>query len=71
VVKALDYRRRGPRFQPLYSNGDFFRLGVYSALPKKCISNHCGKPLRGNKNKTEEINKWLHLFGIVLANDKV
>ena len=24
VVKALDYRPRGPRFQPHYSNRDFF-----------------------------------------------
>jgi len=31
VVKVLDYRPRGPRFQPHYSNN----LGVYSALPKK------------------------------------
>ena len=35
VVKALDCRPRGPRFQPHYSNRDFFHLGVYSALPKK------------------------------------
>ena len=35
VVKALDYRPRGPRFQPHYSNRDFFHLGVYSALPQK------------------------------------
>ena len=29
VVKALDYRPRGPRFQPHYNNRDFFHLGVY------------------------------------------
>ena len=34
VVKALDYRPWGPRFQPHYSNRDVF-TGVYSALPKK------------------------------------
>jgi len=34
VVKALDYRPRGPRFQPYYSDRDLF-TGVYSALPKK------------------------------------
>ena len=39
VVKALDYSPRGPRFQPHYSNRDFFHLGVYSALPKK-VSRH-------------------------------
>jgi len=41
VVKPLDYRPRGPRFQPRYRNRDFFlHLGVYSALPKivrRCI----------------------------------
>ena len=31
VVKALDYRPRGPHD----SNREFFHLGVYSALPKK------------------------------------
>ena len=36
VVKALDYRSRGPRFQPhTDSNKDFFHLGVYSATHKK------------------------------------
>ena len=35
VVKVLDYRPRGPRFQPHYSNRDFVQLGVYSALPQK------------------------------------
>jgi len=36
VVKVLDYRPRGLRFQHHYSNRDFFfTWGVYSALPKK------------------------------------
>jgi len=40
VVKALDWRPRGPRFQSHYSNRYFFHLGVYSALPKKV--SRCG-----------------------------
>jgi len=35
MVKALDYRPRGPRFQPHYSKRDFFTYSVYSALLKK------------------------------------
>ena len=35
VVKVLDYRPRGPMFQPHYSNRDFFHLGVYSTLPEE------------------------------------
>jgi len=36
MVKALDCRPRGPRFQPHYSNRDFFTyVGVYSDLTKK------------------------------------
>ena len=42
MVKALDYRPRGPRFQPHYSNRDLFHLhvGVYSALPERV--SRCG-----------------------------
>ena len=35
VVKALDYRPRGPRFQPHYNNRDFFSPRSLLALPKK------------------------------------
>ena len=41
MVKALDCRPRGPRFQPHYSNRDFFYLRVYLALPPKKVS-RCG-----------------------------
>ena len=34
VVEVLDYRPRGPRFQPPYSNREFFIPGVYSVLPQ-------------------------------------
>lgn len=34
VIKVLDCRPGGPRFQPTRQQG-FFHLGVYSALPPK------------------------------------
>ena len=39
-IKALDCRPRGPRFQPNYSNRDFFILESTQLYPKKV--SRCG-----------------------------